>query len=66
MSQIAREPARKLERSDIVLALLVLASVLTAVLILVFAEGETAVSLGVAWGLLTQIAVWVYVFVFAI
>jgi len=52
----------KFELSDILLALGILVSILTVALILVFAEGGTAASLGIAWGWIVEIAIWIYVF----
>ena len=66
MLKTARAPATKFELSDIVLALGILASIFTVALILAFAQGETAVLLGIAWGWLIEIAIWVYIFAFAI
>lgn len=66
MPKIAQEPAPKLERSDVVLALMVLASILAVALIFIFAQGETAMSLSVVLGWLIEIAIWVYIFAFAI
>jgi hypothetical protein len=60
------EPAGKTKREDLILALGILAAVLPISSFLVLGRGETATALGVLWGWIVEVAVWVYVFVSSI
>jgi hypothetical protein len=56
----------KLSPSDLLLLLGIFVAVFTVVCIFAFASGESAVALGILWGWLAELAIWVYVFVSAI
>ena len=56
----------KFETSDIILLLGILFAVLTLAGILVFAEGAKRVMLGILWGWLVNLSVWIYLIVSAI
>ncbi len=60
------EPAGKMRKQDLVLALGLLAAVLAISVFLVFGRGETAVAMAILWGWIVEVAIWLYVFLTAI
>jgi hypothetical protein len=61
-----QKPSGRFEKEDYVVMLGLLAVVLAISGIVAFAHGDTAVALGILWGWIVEIAVWVYVFVSSI
>jgi len=56
----------KFEKSDVILLLGILAAVGALSLILAFARGEHVVTLGIVWGWIVNLAIWIYLIVCAI
>jgi hypothetical protein len=56
----------KFEKSDVVLLLGILAAVGALSLILAFARGEHVATLGIVWGWIVNLAIWIYLIVCAI
>ena len=63
----AGEPARaRFEKWDIVFWAGIAVAVLSLVCILTFAEGEKSATLGILWGWLVNLSIWIYLIVSAI